>query len=397
MKVLHIEDRRENRLLVRKLLEARGFAVTDAEDGLTGVELARTTGPALILVDINIPGLDGYEVVTQLKGDPRLAGVPVVAITAEGDRERALALGFDGFIVKPIKMATFVDELTAFLGGKRELAAEETRADHLMDHNRRVVDRLEAKVRELTKANERLREVDRLKMEVLRNVSHELSTPMTPLVGYVKMLAGEELGPLAPPQKRVLERMNGSLMRLKELIDKLLNVTRFATGAVALDRAVVRPAEVIAGAVDALREQVSAAGVRLTVIDATGLEPAVADRGRLTEALRQVIDNAIKFGPPGGEVRVEARLLVVSEGDRRELELAVCDQGPGIPPAERERVVEPFYQADGSPTRAFGGAGLGLAIAERTASLHGGRLLITSAASGGARVAIRIPTRPPAD
>ena len=184
MKVLHIEDRRENRLLVRKLLESRGWTVVDAGDGLIGLELARKTDPALILVDINIPGLDGYEVVSRLKGDSAFNRVPVVAITAEGDRDRALALGFDGFIAKPIRLATFVGELQAFLGGKREAVDEDQRAAHLLDHGRKVVDRLEAKVRELTRANDRLREVDRLKMEVLRNVSHELSTPMTPLLGY---------------------------------------------------------------------------------------------------------------------------------------------------------------------------------------------------------------------
>ena len=122
MNVLHIEDRRENRLLVRKLLEAKGFSVTDAADGLTGVELARTTSPDLILVDINIPGLDGYQVVTRLRGEPRLAKTPIVAITAEGDRGRALSLGFDGFISKPIKMASFVNQLRGFLAGQHSQA-----------------------------------------------------------------------------------------------------------------------------------------------------------------------------------------------------------------------------------------------------------------------------------
>lgn len=393
MKVLHIEDRRENRLLVRKLLESRGFTVTDAVDGLTGIELAFETRPDLILVDINIPGLDGYAVVTKLKGDPRLADIPVVAITAEGDRRRALSLGFDGFLTKPIQMATFVDELRQFLEGKRETVSDAERTTQLVEENRRVVDHLEAKVRELTRANDRLREVDHLKMEVLRNVSHELSTPMTPLLGYVKMLAGAELGPVTDAQRGVLTRMDGSLHRLKGLIDNLLNVTRFATGAVSLQRAVVDPARVVEQAVAATREAAAARPCTLDVALGT-LEPIIADAGRLTDALRQVIDNAIRFGPEGQTVRVEARLVVEGDGDRRGLELIVDDAGPGIAPELRDRVCQPFYQVDGSVTRQVGGAGLGLAIAERTCALHGGNLRIGRSPAGGARVVLGVPTRP---
>lgn len=392
MKVLHIEDRAENRLLVRKVLEARGHTVVDCADGLTGLELARTAAPDLVLVDINIPGLDGYEVVSRLKDEPRLAATPVVAITAEGDRDRALALGFDGFLSKPIRLAGFEAELLAFVAGRREAGDASRRQAHLLDHGRRVVDRLEAKVRELTRANERLRDVDRLKMEVLRNVSHELATPLTPLTGYVKMLGNGELGPLTDGQRLVLGRMQGSVGRLRELIDNLLNVTRFATGSVSLELAVMGPAEVIEQAVASMRPRAEARQVTLaTALEA--LEPVVGDRGRLLDALRQLIDNAIKFGPAGGAVTVGARVVAEAGGDARFLEISVSDQGPGIPADQRDRVVEPFYQVDGSATRSAGGAGLGLAVADRTADLHEGSLQIADGPAGGCRVTLRLPTR----
>ena len=393
MNVLHIEDRRENRLLVRKLLEARGFSVTDAADGLTGVELARSTQPDLILVDINIPGLDGYQVDTRLRGDPKLVKTPIVAITAEGDRGRALSLGFDGFITKPIKLAAFVGQLEGFLAGDKESIGEKEKVAHLTDEHQRVVNQLETQVRQLTQVNDRLREVDRLKMEVLRNVSHELATPMTPLKGYVKMLAGAEMGPVTDAQAQILQRMSRSLGRLHGIIDNLLNVTRFATGAVSLERVFVHPARVLTRALEASRDEAGRRRVLLQMDPPAG-EPVFGDEERLVDALRAIIDNAIKFGPEGGQVRVGAQLLVEGEGDRRLVEFAVSDQGPGIPPAEREQVCQPFYQVDGSATRAVGGAGLGLAIAERTASLHGGTLVITDGGAGGARVAIRVPTRP---
>jgi signal transduction histidine kinase len=394
MKLLHIEDRRENRLLVRKLLEIAGHEVVDTTDGLSGVQLAATAQPELVLVDINLPGLDGYEVVTKLRGMAALEHVPIVAVTAEGDRDRALALGFDGFIAKPIQVGTFESELRAFLTGRRERIAESDRAQHLVDQNRRTVDRLEEKVRALTVANERLREVDKLKMEVLRNVSHELATPMTPLIGYAKMLERAELGPISDAQARTLERMRGSLVRLNTIIQNLLAVTRFATGSVTLERTAVSCARVIDDAV--ARSAAFARERESTLVVATSLptEPVLADAPKLADALAHLIDNALKFSPTGGRVDVEATVLVDGEGDRRFLELAVIDDGPGIPAGLRERVVEPFYQADGSPTRAAGGAGLGLAIAERTAALHGGQLRIEDAPGRGARVSLRVPTRP---
>ncbi|MGK0359666.1 MAG: signal transduction histidine kinase [Bradymonadia bacterium] len=393
MHVLHIEDGRENRLLVRKLLEARGHRVTDAVDGLTGIELALSEDPDLLLVDINIPGLNGYEVVTRLKGEPAMANTPVVAITAEGDRDRALALGFDGFIVKPIRMATFGHQIEAFRDGRREILPEGERTGHLIDQNRRVVTRLEVKVRELTQANARLREVDALKMAVLRNVSHELHTPMTPLMGYVKMLFGGELGPVNSQQGTVLRRMAGSLERLGGIIDNLLNVTRFASGGVCLETAVVDPSKIAREVADGMQSAVRERRMRLD-LRIGRLERIVADRGRLVEALRQIVGNAIKFGPDGQIIQLAVHVLRGPDGDTRMVEWAVSDAGPGIAVEQRDRVIEAFYQIDDSITRTHGGTGLGLAIAERIADLHGGRLLISNATGGGARVAIRVPVRP---
>ncbi len=392
--VLHIEDRRENRLLVRKMLASKGYRVTDAVDGLSGVELARSTRPDLVLIDINLPQLNGYEVVTRLRNEPHLATIPIVAITAEGDRDHAVALGFDGFIMKPIRFNTFIADVARYLGGHRETIPEKERSAHLLAHSRDVTDHLEARVRDLERANERLRDVDRMKMEVLRNVSHELSTPMTPLLGYVRMLEAGELGPTDPRQRTVLGRMNGSLMRLKGLIDNLLNVTRYATDAVALERTVFAPSVVVDEAVEMAAEGAAMRGVEF-VVDLQGCEQLLlADRGTLVSALAQLLDNAVKFGPRDSAVLIEGRPIADPDGDRLGVELAVVDKGPGIPVGERGRVCQPFYQSDGSATRAHGGAGLGLAIAERMVSLHGGRLVIGDTPGGGARVALRIPLRP---
>src|SRR5437868_876536 len=121
-RVLHIEDDPRNRLLVRKLLTADGHDVIDAADGLEGVRLALTQRPDLVLVDLNIPGLDGYEVTLRLRSEASLKGVPIVAITAEGDRETSFAVGCDGFVQKPIDARSFASLIGRYLKGAKEVA-----------------------------------------------------------------------------------------------------------------------------------------------------------------------------------------------------------------------------------------------------------------------------------
>jgi CheY-like chemotaxis protein len=118
-KILHIEDDPANRLLVRKLLSPAGFEVVDATDGIDGIRKALAERPDLVLVDIAIPGLDGYEVTLRLRAEPTLRGVPIVAITAEGNRDTSLAVGCDGYLQKPIDARSFADKVLGYLKGLR--------------------------------------------------------------------------------------------------------------------------------------------------------------------------------------------------------------------------------------------------------------------------------------
>jgi len=118
VKILYIEDNRENRMLVRAVLEAAGYLIVDAEDGLAGIEAAIREEPALILLDINLPGVDGYEIVAILKSFPNLASTPVIAVTAyamQGDRQRTLVAGCDGYIQKPIDVDMLPAQVARFL------------------------------------------------------------------------------------------------------------------------------------------------------------------------------------------------------------------------------------------------------------------------------------------
>ncbi|MGH7279598.1 MAG: response regulator, partial [Candidatus Rokuibacteriota bacterium] len=156
-KILHIEDNRENRMLVRAILEAEGYTIIDAEDGLAGIEAAIREEPALILLDVNLPGVDGYEVVAIIKSFPTFASTPVIAVTAyamEGDRQRTLVAGCDGYLQKPIDVDAFPRQVAEFLQGKREHVEEREEGVYLRELNQRLVYRLVNQVEELKRLNQ---------------------------------------------------------------------------------------------------------------------------------------------------------------------------------------------------------------------------------------------------
>ncbi len=372
-RILHIEDDAANRLLVRKLLQNAGHEVIDAVDGLEGVRLAVGDPPDLVLVDINIPGLDGFEVTLRLRGEPKLTGVPIVAITAEGNRETSLAVGCDGFLQKPIDARSFPAIIGKYLKGAREVAPASEAQTHLRQQSQRIVAHLEQKVEELSRANQRLRELDAARTEFYRNVSHELATPMTPIVGYVKLLLDEELGPLTKAQAKSLRAMDDCVRRLRGIIDNLLDVTGLETGKLRFMHVEYDFLDTTRRAIAHVADKLDDA--KLTLVEELPRGPltAIGDAGRLQRAIVQVLENAVKFTPAGGTIGVRVQKLASGH-----YEIVVADTGPGIPADRQTRLFEPFYQVDGSPTRLHGGVGVGLAIVRRTARGLGGDVRLAS-------------------
>ena len=373
-KVLHIEDDPANRLLVRKLLGPAGFDVVDAVDGLDGVRKAFVEHPDLVLVDLAIPGLDGYEVTLRLRSEPSLHGVPIVAITAEGNREASLAVGCDGYLQKPIDARSFADTVRGYLQGRRESPSEAT-SQTLLLQSQRIVSHLEEKIAELSGANRRLVELDQAKKEFYRNISHELATPMTPIVGYLKLLIDGELGDLTTPQSKALRAMDDCVQRLRRLIDNLLDVTALETGRMRFAPREYDLADVVRASIG--RQPAFDAGRLRLVADLPkrGTLTGMGDIDRIGRALDQLFDNAAKFVPQGGAVGVRARRLQSGH-----FEICIADTGPGIP-QDAQRLFEPFYQVDGSPTRLHGGTGIGLAITRGVARGHSGDVRLASPAN----------------
>jgi signal transduction histidine kinase len=397
-RVLHIEDDPRNRLLVRKLLSADGHEVIDAADGLEGVRLAIAQRPDIVLVDLNIPGLDGFEVTLRLRTEASLQGVPIVAITAEGDRDTSFAVGCDGFLQKPIDARNFARQITGYLGGQRErmMSTPEFGAERLRMQSGRIVAHLEQKVAELSAANERLREMDRLRTEFYRNISHELATPLTPIVGYLRMLVDNELGDTNKAQRKALAAMDDCIRRLRATLDNLIDVTGLETGKMRFFHKDYDFLDTVRRAIAWHADKWDERKITLLEEMPRGSLPGYGDSDRLGRAVSQLLDNAAKFTPEGGIVGVLVRPLETT------YEVLVADTGPGVPKERAERIFDPFFQVDGSATRSYGGVGVGLAIARRVARGLGGDVRLVDGGAtvegmflGGAAFSLTVAKRAP--
>jgi signal transduction histidine kinase len=402
-RVLHIEDDPTNLLLVRELLDLAGHEVIEARDGLEGTLLAKAHRPDIVLVDINVPELDGYEVTLRLRGMAEMKSTPIVALTGEGDRETTLAVGADGFIAKPIDPKSFVPAVEKYLSGYRDTGDRDVGEVKLRVRTQKIVERLENKVIELVEANRRLQEVARLRREFLRNLSHEFATPMTPVVGYLRLLLNEEMGPVTTLQRKCLESIETATNKLRSLVDTLLDVSALEGGRLHLYERDYDFRDVLEKAVEETGPLFVQGGVNLVREEAADSLPARGDPDKLCRALVHILDNAVKFTPRGGEVAVGVRVRKARSPEDTEYEAVVVDGGSGVSAEQIEKILEPFYQADGSPTRRHGGVGLGLAFARHVAQNLGGGIqvqsppveMVAGRALKGTAVRLTVKQRPP--
>lgn len=242
----------------------------------------------------------------------------------------------------------------------------------------------------------REREVDRLKNEFVSIVSHELRTPLTSILGYTELLLARDFAP--EDQKQFIKTVYDQATHLSQLVEDLLGVSRLDAGKVKLNRWVVALRQVIAELTNQLNAQLDRH--RLLIRLGDDLPPVFVDRDKVKQILFNLLTNAIKYSPDGGEVE-----LVVQEAGRRRttiplppdhppgrwLIVSVRDQGIGIGPEDLSRIWERFYRVDNTNTRRIGGTGLGLSITRGLVELHGGQIWVESELGKGSVFSFTLP------
>jgi len=394
-KILVVDDVYENVELLEAYLSQAGYQVAKAYDGEEALLQVERDPPDLILLDIMMPRLNGYEVCRRLKSEKRTAFIPIVMITALREREeriRGIEAGADEFLIKPFNK----QELMARV---RSLLRMKALHDQVEAANRFLEQKVAERTEELQRALEELKTLDRLKTQFVSNISHELRTPLTPIKGYLGAMLQGSLGPLSPAQQRGLEAIQESVERLHKLIDDLLGYVRMESGQVKLTRRPVDPLALLRRAWEKALPLARSNDQTLSLSAPEALPWVLADPEELLRALHHLLENAVKFTPPGGRITVAARVQgprPKGEPDPQPLEadfveISVSDTGIGIPEDQLDRIFDRFYQLDGSTTRERGGIGIGLTIVKQIIEAHGSPIQVESRPGQGSTFRFFLP------
>jgi signal transduction histidine kinase len=239
---------------------------------------------------------------------------------------------------------------------------------------------------QLEASNARLQELDRLKSDFVSDVSHELRTPLTSIKGFVDYLLEGQAGELNPVQKDCLARVHGNAVRLTRLINDLLDLARIEAGRVKLHLAPIVPWDVADEVIEEMRPLAAESRVSLIIETPQPGIHVLADRDKLHQILLNLVHNAVKFTPAGGQVRIGVQWSV--DGS---VVTTVRDTGEGIPAEELPRVFEKFYQL-GDEEVEKKGSGLGLTITQKLVELHGGRIWVESEVGAGTTFCFSLPS-----
>jgi len=363
-KILVVDDNAQNRELARATLDDEGYEVVLANDGAEALLAFEREHPDCILLDVRMPGLDGFAVCTRIRTLPEGADVPIVFLTALRDVDtfdQALRAGGDDFLTKPVRPTELLVRVQAALKLRR-MSADLRETYDLVRRQRDDLMRLQLQKERLSSF-----------------VVHDLKNP----VGAMDLHAQVLLADRTLPQKArdAAEHIRSDARSLMRLILNLLDISKSEEGKLAPRRAELDVAALAREALESVRLRAQLAGVSIAAeLPAT---PFRVDPDLLRRVLENLFDNAIRHTPKGGKVELSSRL------EPGHLSLALRDTGPGVPPELRERIFDPFLQVEVGQ-RAVSGRGLGLTFCRLAVEAHGGKIWVEDAAPG-ARFCIEIP------
>jgi signal transduction histidine kinase len=371
--VLLIDDEPDVARTVSAILRQEQYEVDVAPDAAAALHALAGAAPDVVLLELRLGGGDGLELLGEVRR--RAPTSHCIVLTGYASLESAVAAlrqGAYDYLVKPCVIEDLKQTVRRALAQRRVSLLAAQRERELRELNDQLEQRVQARTAELTEANRQLAEANAAKDRFLATLSHELRTPLTPLRAGIDLLkdrAGSDLRP-------TLETMERNLVQETRLIDDLLDIARITAGKLSVEKRGVDLDTCLRAACDMIAPKARARKQAIACELHTGGVRLLADPVRLQQLVANLLDNAVKFAPEGGQVRLAAW----REGD--EIKVEVSDNGPGIAPDFLPHVFEPFRQADSSSRRQHGGIGLGLAIARHLAVLHQGRLEVSHVRPG---------------
>lgn len=439
LEVLIVEDSPTQAERLRRLIQSTGYRARVAANGKLALAEIRERAPHLVLSDIVMPEMNGYDLCRAIKADPELRAIPVILVTSLTDPKdiiRGIECGADNFIRKPyaedyllnrigqmlvnqklrknssmeVGIALYLGDQKHFINAERqqildllistyeqavqvnsELQARERQVIELNMRLAHHAGELEITNREIALKNLELAEASRMKSAFIANMSHELRTPLNAIIGFTGALLMKLPGPLTDEQDRQLNTIRSSARHLLSLINDILDVAKIEAGKVTLSLEAVHCQQLMGEVADTLRPLAAQKG--LEVIIELPEQPIIlqTDRRALAQILINLANNAIKFTERG---MVKLTLSEHKDDKGQEItEFNVIDSGSGIKEEDQARLFQAFSQLDSTSTRHAEGAGLGLYLSQNLANLLGGSLFFSSDFGKGSTFTLALKCR----
>jgi signal transduction histidine kinase len=355
--VMNVDDNDGARYVKTRILSRAGFIVVECENGEDALRFAREKKPALILLDVKLPDINGMEVCRRLKADPLTQHVLILQTSASflgtADKIRALEGGADNYLMEPIDPDELIANVNALL--------------------------------RLGRVERELREVDRRKDEFIATLAHELRNPLGPIRNSVAIW--KQLEPtISPELSKAREIIDRQTNHLAHLVDDLLDVSRVSSGKISLRWEPVSLKDFVESAIETAQPVIERRQHSLTVKLPETNVWVLGDRVRLAQIVSNLLLNAAKFTRVQGEIKITCNL------DETNLFLQVTDNGIGISPEEMSRIFELFSQSNRAPEQAAEGLGIGLALVKALLALHHGEVRASSLGENlGSTFEIKLP------
>jgi two-component system, sensor histidine kinase and response regulator len=362
--ILIVDDTPENLHILTQMLAGAGYRPRPVPSGSLALRAAAAEAPDLVLLDIRMPEMDGYEVCRRLKGDPALGDVPVIFLSALTDttvKLEAFKVGGVDYITKPFQ----VEEVAARV------------AAHL---------RLRRLQRDLAATNAELHRLESLRDSLFHMLVHDMRSPLTVVSSALELIT--ETGTLSDEVRPLVTHARGSVDALIGMVSSVLDVSRMEAGRMPV---APEPCDVRAILAESARRLELLRDGRLITIASDGAAPsAYADRDLLARVAQNIMGNAIKFTPPaGGVIRATAR------GGGAMVRVEITDNGRGIHPELQDRIFDKFVQAESPAGAARSSSGLGLAFCKLAVEAQGGRIGVESAPGRGSTFWFELPAYSP--
>ncbi len=380
---LIVDDLPENLLSMEALLRREGLVLLKAKSGQEALELLLQYDVALALLDVQMPGMDGFELAELMRGTERTRQVPIIFLTAGASdsqrRFRGYGTGAVDFLQKPIEADILKSKAQVFFDLYRQRQEVSMQRDALLaiaEENRRLL--VESQHYALA-----LQEADQRKDEFLATLAHELRNPLAPIRNGLSLLnvSAEDKSAF-----KIKDMMLRQLAHLVRLIDDLLDVSRVSQGKIELKKEIITVQSALQSALEVSKPLIEANNHHLTLNVSDTPVWVMADTTRLAQIIGNLVTNAAKYTPAGGKIDVSVT------AQAQEAIIAVRDNGVGIPDSMLPKIFDLFTQVETSLERSQGGLGIGLALVKKLITMHGGSIAVESKGkNAGSVFTIRLP------